>query len=80
VSAESVAATAMTPASAAGQEVGLPEVRELPAAATTVTPLLRAYEMALVTAATCEEEPNDMLMTLAPWSAAQTIPVAASDM
>jgi hypothetical protein len=35
----------------------------LPAAATTVTPLLRAYATALLTAAVFDGPPNDMLIT-----------------
>jgi hypothetical protein len=60
----------MTPASAAGYVVGLPLLRWFPAAATTTTPLLRAYPMAVLTAPTWLKEPIDMLTTCAPLSAA----------
>ena len=47
-----------------------------PAAATTVTPFCRAYLTALVMVATGNGPPRLMLMTCAPWSAAQRIPCA----
>ena len=65
----------MTPGSAAGYLIGLPELRALPAEATTTTPLERAYATALVTALSCALPPSDMLITWAQWSAEYVMPV-----
>ncbi len=39
----------------------------------------RAYATAFVTAVDCSVPPSDMLITFAPWSAAQTMPSAVSE-
>src|SRR5215831_366456 len=51
----------------------------LPAAQTTTTPLSWAYLTAFDSTDEAIGPPSDMLMTLAPWSAAQRMPLAMPD-